>query len=179
MSAIAVRSRIAPRTEDVGVRLDNAANQWIKALTEPVQGRPAGEPNFKVFPEVLQYELTRLLIAPLRAEKQIFGLLTLGRTAEAGFDPPAIAVVQRTARLLAAVLERDALQRGLLERKLVDRAKGILQQRQRLSEEQADRLLRSDSRRRGVSMINVAKEIIDTHVQQGGRLHPKFWRQTI
>jgi GAF domain-containing protein len=178
VSAIAVRSRIAPRTEDIGVRLDNAAHEWIKALTGPLQGRPAGESNFKVFPEVLQYDLKRLVIAPLRAEKQMFGLLTLGRSVEAGFDPPAIEMVQRTARLLTAVLERDFLQRGLLERKLVDRAKGILQQRRRLSEEQAYQQLRDDSHSRGIPMIDVAKEIIDIHVQQGGRFEAEAWRET-
>ncbi len=61
----------------------------------------------------------------------------------------------------------------------MDRAKGILQQRRRLSEEQAYQLLRDDSRRRGIPMIDVAKEIIDTYVQQGGRFQAEAWRQTI
>lgn len=179
VSAIAVQSSIAARTKGVGVRLGNAANEWIKALTGPVQGNAAVEPNFKMFPEVVQYELKRLLIAPLRTGKHLFGLLTLGRSVEADIDPTAIEVIQRTARLLTAVLERDFLQQGLLERKLVERAKGILQQRRRLSEEQAYLLLRDDSRRRGISIVNLAKEIIDTHVQRGGRFQSEVWRQTI
>jgi response regulator NasT len=54
-----------------------------------------------------------------------------------------------------------------LERKLVERAKGILQQRRRLSEEQAYLLLRNNSRRRRMPMVNLAREIIDVSVQTG------------
>jgi AmiR/NasT family two-component response regulator len=67
--------------------------------------------------------------------------------------------------LLTAVLERDSLRQKLVERKLVERAKGILQQRRKLSEEQAYLLLRNNSRRRRMPMVNLAKEIIELAVQ--------------
>jgi AmiR/NasT family two-component response regulator len=97
----------------------------------------------------------------------LLGLLTLGRPDSTGFDSAAIEVAQRAGRLLLAVLERDSLQQKLLERKLVERAKGILQQRRRLSEEQAYLLLRNNSRRRRMPMVTLAREIIDVSVQAG------------
>lgn len=179
VSAVVVRSSIAARVKDVGVKLGSATNEWIHALTGPAQSMAAGEPNFGKFPEVVQFGLKRLLIAPLRTEDRSFGLLTLGRSVESEFDPSAIEVAHRTARLLTAVLEHDFLQEELLERKLVERARGILQERRRLSEQQAYLALRNDSRRRGISMVDVAKEIIDTYVQEGGRFHREVWRRTI
>lgn len=179
VNSIATRSEIAAGVKTARVTLTTDTSQWIDDLVEPVQGGSGGEPNFEKFPEVLQYGLKRLLIAPLRTEEHLLGLLTLGRTVETSFDPAAIEVVHRTARLLTAVLERDFLQRKLLERKVVERAKGILQQRRRLSEEQAYLLLRNDSRRRGIPMIDLAKEIIEKYAQPGARFQPEVWRLMI
>src|ERR1019366_3922582 len=103
---------------------------------------------------------------------QLFGFLTLGRVSETSFDQAALEVAQRAGRLLTAVLERDTLQQKLVERKLVERAKGILQQRRRLSEEQAYLLLRNNSRRRRIPMANLAKEIIQVSVVHGVGAEP-------
>jgi len=162
--AITVRSVVAPRVKDVGVTLTATTSQWIESLVSPVQGKPSAEPNFEKFPEVLQYQLKRLLVAPLRTEDRLLGILTLGRRAETNFEPAALEVAERAGRLLTAVLERDSLRQKLVDRKLVERAKGILQKRRKLSEEQAYLLLRNNSRRRRMPMVNLAKEIIDVSV---------------
>jgi hypothetical protein len=172
-NAITSRSSIAARVKDVGVTLSSATSQWIESLAGPTQGRPAAEPNFERFPEVLQYQLKRLVIVPLRTENDRLGLLTLGRPTETTFEPAAIKVAQRAGRLLTAVLERNSLQQKLVERKLVERAKGILQQRRKLSEEQAYFLLRNNSRRRRMLMVNLAKEIIESYVH---RDTPREWQ---
>ena len=166
--AIAARSSSAARVKDVGVTLSPATSQWLESLAGPAQGTPSTEPNFEKFPEVLQYQLKRLIVVPLRTENEIFGLLTLGRFVGSAFDQPALEVAHGVGRVLTAVLERDSLRQKLLERKLVERAKGILQQRRRLSEEQAYLLLRNNSRRRRLPMANLAKEIIETHAQASG-----------
>jgi transcriptional regulator with GAF, ATPase, and Fis domain len=165
LNGVTARSSITARVKDVGVTLSNATSQWIDSLAGAVQGTPA-ESNLERFPEVLQYQLKRLIVVPLRTDNDLLGLLTLGRLADSSFDPLAIEVAQRAGRLLTAVLERDSLQQKLLERKLVERAKGILQQRRKLSEEQAYLLLRNNSRRRRMLMVNLAKEIIESYVQR-------------
>ena len=168
LNAIAAQSSGAARVKDVGVTLSAATSRWFESLTVPVQGAPSTEPNFEKFPEVLQYQLKRLIVVPLRTENDILGLLTLGRFADGAFDQPALEVAHRAGRVLTAVLERDSLQQKLVGRKLVERAKGILQQRRRLSEEQAYILLHNTSRRRKIPMANLAKEIIEAHVQAAG-----------
>jgi hypothetical protein len=173
LNAVSARSSLAARVKDVGVTLSAATSQWIESVTGTTQGSPATDPHFEKFPEVLQYNLKRVMVAPLRTENDFFGLLTLGRAIDAPFDQPALDVAQRAGRLLTAVLERDSLQHKLLERKLVERAKGILQQRRRLSEEQAYLLLRNNSRRRRMPMVNLAKEIIETCVPAEG---PRRWQ---
>lgn len=165
LNAVAARLSGAARVKDVGVTLSAATSRWLESLAGPVQGTPSTDPNFEKFPEVLQYQLKRMIIVPLRTAEDIFGLLTLGRLVDSTFDEPALEVASGVGRLLTAVLERDLLQQKLVERKLIERAKGILQQRRRLSEEQAYILLHNNSRRRKVPMVTLAKEIIETHVQ--------------
>ena len=121
--------------------------------------------GFERFPEVFQYHLKRLAVVPLRAGN-LLGLLTLGRAEETSFNPSELETAQRAARLLAAVRERDSLQQDLLDRKLVERARGILQRRRRLSAEQAYRLMRNSSRRRRVPMANLAKQIVEASLRR-------------
>lgn len=160
LKAVAVRSCVETRVKDAGVSINAAINNWIERLPGLVQGSPAGGAFFERFPEVLQFRLKRLAVLPLRAG-ELMGLLTLGRAAEESFKSEEIDTAYRVGRLLTAVLERDSLQQKLLERKLVERAKGILQHRRRLSEEQAYLLLRNHSRRRRTPMVDLAREIIE------------------
>jgi GAF domain-containing protein len=164
LNAVAVRASVEPHLNNVGTTLSRDTTRWLLSLACAVHGRPASEPNFSRFPETLQYRVERLAIVPLRSENNLFGLLTVGRTTETPFDSAPLEFVQRAGRLLTALLERDTLRQKLAERKLVERAKGILQQRRRLSEEQAYLLLRNSSRSRRIPMANLAKEIIEGSV---------------
>ena len=158
--ATAARSSLPTRVRGASVFVNSVMSKWIESLPGPAQGNPEEGGAFEKFPDALQYHLRRLLIVPLRSG-ELLGLLTLGRAEDADFNPYQIETAQRVARLLTAVLERDLLQRKLVERTLVERAKGILQHRRKLSEEQAYILLRNNSRRRRIPIVNLAKEIVE------------------
>jgi GAF domain-containing protein len=163
-NAVARRAGLPVRVPDVGATLSDTASQWLEDLRGPAQGKPSLDPFFEKFPEVIQHRLERVLVTPLRGAEELLGILTIGRSQDRDFDENAIEVAQRSARLLTAVIERDSLQQKLAERKLVERAKGILQRRRRLSEEQAYLMLRNTSRRRRKPMAELAKEIIETQL---------------
>jgi GAF domain-containing protein len=162
IKAIAARSVVPSRVLDAGVTLSLGTSRWLESLTGIVQGASRRDVNFENFPEALQYQVKRLIVVPLRSESRLLGLLTLGRAMDTVFVEEDLHIASRAGRLLGAVLERDALQQKLVERKLVERAKGLLQQRRRLSEEQAYLLLRNNSRRRRMPMAELAKEIIES-----------------
>lgn len=165
LSAIAARSIIAKRVSNAGVTVSAPMSKWIESLAGPVQGDPAEGAFFDRFPEVFQYHLKRLAVFPLRAGSELLGLLTLGRAEERSFDDDGITAGLRAARSLTAVLERDSLRHKLLETKVVERAKGILQERRRLTENQAYRTLLDDSRRRRIPMAARAQEIIELYTE--------------
>jgi GAF domain-containing protein len=161
LTAVAGRSTLEAHIKDVGVTLSGIVTRWLNSLAGPVHGRPSSEPHFEKFPETLLYRAQRLAIVPLRVEDKLFGLLTLGRVEESPFTPTQLETAGRAARLLTALLERETLRLKLTERKLVERAKGILQRHRRLSEEQAYLMLRNNSRRRRLPMAELAREIIE------------------
>jgi GAF domain-containing protein len=165
LRAIAARSDSPSRLRDTGVTFSIEASRWLDTLSGAVQGAPRSDPHFEKFPEALQYQTKRLIVVPLRSDDRLLGILTVGRSKDLVFGPADVEVAQRAGRLLTAILERDALQQKLVERKLVERAKGILQQRRRLSEEEAYLMLRTNSRRRRIPMVSLAKEIIEAQLQ--------------
>jgi len=159
--AVAARSAIALRIPELGVTIGEEATAILRRTTEPFHATRVGDERFANLPECLQYSVRNLLIFPLRAGDRVLGFLTLGRTSDEPFEAAAIPAARPFAGVAAAVLERDALHVALKERKLVERAKGILQRRRRLSEEEAYNLLRDQSRRARRAMVDVAEEIIN------------------
>jgi GAF domain-containing protein len=163
LDAVARQSTLTSPLTDFDTTLSGAASHWLEDLTEPVQGKPSRDQLFQELPEVVQHGLGYLLVAPIAGVEGLLGILTLGRrSGSCEFDADAVGVARRSASLLAAAIERDSLQQKLQERKLMERAKGILQSRRRLSEHQAYLFLRSESRRRRLPMAELAREIIET-----------------
>ena len=159
--AAAIRSGIQPLIRNAGVTLTEAASSWLFGLNEPAQGNAGNDERLERFPERLQFGVETILVVSFRSGEKLLGILTLSRRHGGAFDAEAVNLARRTARLIAAVIERDDLHQVLRERKVVERAKGILQQRRGLSEERAYLLLRNTSRRRRLPMFEVAREIID------------------
>ena len=80
------------------------------------------------------------------------------------------AVVSALAReeLLEPLRARvEELERALSERKLIEKAKGLLMERERISEDQAFRMMRAQSMKSRSSMAKLAEEIIGTALRQG------------
>ena len=122
------------------------------------------------YPELARTSgLTSLLAAPLLSQGKAIGSINVytrdGRTfgdAEIAFVSVAAgqaAIAIQNARLMAETVD---MKRSLEARKLIDRAKGILQHKHGLTEDQAYVRLRDESRRVERSMRDLAEAIILT-----------------
>jgi GAF domain-containing protein len=158
--AIAARVDVAPRIPELGATLSVEATAALRQGDRPLQASTDTDPRFAGLPEVLQYGLKRLLVFPLRGRDGLLGVMTIGRASDQGFDLRAVQFALSVARVIEAVIERDALQEELKSRKLMERAKGILQQRSGISEEDAYLQLRLRSRQLRRPMADIAREII-------------------
>jgi GAF domain-containing protein len=159
--AIAARVDVAPRVPELSATLSSEATATLRLCNRPLQTSIDTDSRFAGLPEVLQYGLKRLLVFPLRGRDGLLGIMTIGRNSDQGFDLRAVQFALSVARLVAAVLERDALQEELKSRKLMERAKGILQRSSGISEEDAYLQLRLRSRQLRRPMADIAREIID------------------
>ena len=70
--------------------------------------------------------------------------------------------------------EMDALRQDLEDRKITERAKGILMKRADMTEAEAHKRLQKQSIQRKVKMVEVAKVIIDAESIMNGFLEPSL-----
>jgi len=110
---------------------------------------------------------------PLRDNGSV-GALNLYSTRERGFDETAITISQIFARQATIALRNaatdrasrrlsDQLNEALLSRDLIGQAKGILMQREGISDEEAFEMLRTASQNANVKLRVVAQRIVDEH----------------
>lgn len=159
--AIAARTLAAPKIPELGVTLGVEATALLSRGMEPFQTEHSGDERFANLPETLQFGIRHVAVFPLRANESLLGFMTLGRADAEPFTDEAIQTALPVARVVTAVLERDALRVALRERKLVERAKGLIQKRRAISEEEAYLILRNQSRRSRRPMAELAEEIIN------------------
>jgi signal transduction protein with GAF and PtsI domain len=136
-------------------------------------GTPAGVLDVAAEKEYRYPELARkaglasLLCAPLLAREKAIGALNIYTREQRRFSEDEIGFVRVVAHLAAIAVENARLMAETLEmkrtlesRKLVERAKGILQHRHGLTEEEAYLRLRSESRRLRRPMRELAEAVI-------------------
>ncbi len=158
-----------------------AAQRWLDEL-QPAGVATAGEANFAWFPETVAPEIASLLVFPLRAEQKPTGVLTFSRRSARVYGEVEIEkVVKLSDALVAAMREHERrrevellreklrsarqvnneLEKRLAVRKLVERAKGLLQTHYKWTEEEAYYHLRRTSRQQRTPMAVIAQRTID------------------
>ncbi len=147
-----------------------AANQSVVALS----ANAAGDPRFKRFQELVEDTYQAFLSAPLVSKGEAIGVVNAHHREPHRHSPQEIATLvfigeqlgvaistslleEEKARLLE---ETQEMKRVLETRKLVERAKGILQRQRKISEEEAYLHLRNQSRRMRRPMRELAEAII-------------------
>jgi AmiR/NasT family two-component response regulator len=142
----------------------------------------AEDPSFHSYPETVASEVSTLMVSPLRVEQKLVGILTLSRKARRRYGRPEIETAAKLGKALVAAmgdqeLEREvtalrarlrsvnqenmALEKRLAERKLMERAKGLLQVHYGWTEEDAYYHLRRTSRQQRTPMAVIAQRVID------------------
>jgi GAF domain-containing protein len=180
------------RIPRVSMRLPAAVRRWLEGLREPVV-LTADDSRFTSFPETSALDLAGLLVSPLCREHGLAGILTLSRTEKRAFGPGEIAAVAKASDALMAAMkeaeerrevealreklrsarqENSHLEKKLAERKLVERAKGLLQEEHRWTEEDAYYHLRRTSRQQRTPMAVIAQRVIDVAVARETEREP-------
>jgi hypothetical protein len=150
------------------------------ARTTPIVLHQAAQadPRFQVFPEIGKNRFEGIVSIPLLDGGAAVGLMNVCRSRAVplqardlafllGLSVPIGGLVASSMARAALQREVDKLTRQLADRKLLERAKGLLQSSHNLTEEDAYFAIRNASRRRRVPMRKVAEQVIDGTFQVG------------
>lgn len=145
------------------------ANEWLTKRREPVVlWRLAYvDSRYKLFNDAPEDTTEVFLCFPININEKLAGVLNLYNGAELTHDANDLNLLSVASSLLSVAVERTRLRdencqltEQLESRKVIERAKGVLQRDMQITEEDAYLTLQHESRRRRISMKEVAAAIL-------------------
>ena len=138
---------------------------------QPISVLDVTQADGYMYPEIAAREgLKSLLSVPMMVKKRPAGVLNLYTATEHRFSEDEIRVLSTIANQAAVAIENTrlleqsvALQKTLEDRKLVEKAKGVLMQQAHLSEVEAFRTLQKQSMEKRKTMREIAEAILLAH----------------
>jgi uroporphyrinogen-III synthase len=175
---LVLRASKNPHPDEVGqlsLRLGQGITGWVAKHHQPVAiARNAfQDPRFQFFNELPEDRYESFLSVPLLSRGRTVGVINLQNREPHTYSKTEIRLISTIGFLVGAEIElarleekSSQLSEELETRKVVERAKGILQRESRLSEEEAYLTLRRQSRQQRKSMKEVAEGIIAAESQR-------------
>jgi uroporphyrinogen-III synthase len=151
------------------LRVGQGITGWVAEHLEPVVlDRDAfQDPRFNLFSELPEDHYEAFLSVPILCRGRVVGVINLQHRLPHVHSPRDIKLISTIGFLVGAEIERARLESEVSQlsqrlemRKVVERAKGILQRDLGLSEEDAYRLLQRQSRQMRKSMKDVAEAVV-------------------
>lgn len=176
---IVLRASQVPHAADLGhlrLKMGEGVTGWVAEHKSVVAlaSNASEDHRFKRFPALVEDTYEAFLSVPLVNKGDIIGVINVHHRQEHEHTPDEIALLTFVGEQMGTAISRSELEeenarlldaaeeakRQLEIRKLVERAKGILQIRQNLTEEEAYLRLRNESRRLRRPMRELAEAII-------------------
>src|ERR1700684_2167252 len=183
---LVLRASKNPHPEAVVDRLKLRVGQgitgWVAAHQEPVAvaEKAALDPRFKFFHELPEDSYEAFLSVPLMCRGRVVGVINLQHRQHHVYRRREIRLISTVGFLVGAEIEMARLEDAnsnlweqLQTRKVVERAKGILQRDLGLSEEQAYLTLQRQSRQKRKAMKEIAEAIVLSDEVRGNSTSPK------
>ena len=174
-----LRASQLPHASDLGslrMKIGEGVTGWVAEHQSPVAlpSNAASDPRFKIFPALIEDTYEAFLSVPLVSKGKAIGVINVHHREPHHHSPEEMATIsfigeQMGSAIAKSLLEEEnvrlaeetaEMKRQLETRKAVERAKGILQRRQNLTEEEAYLRMRNESRRLRRPMKDLAEAII-------------------
>ena len=153
------------------IKLGQGITGWVAEHREPVIVSECAyeDSRFKLFNELPEDRFESFLSVPTVSGGHLVGVINLQNRTRYQYSKREISLVATLGFLVGGEIERARLETENLElsdqletRKLVERAKGILQRELKINEEESYQTLQRESQQRRKSMKEVAEAIILT-----------------
>jgi len=174
-----LRASLLPHVSDLGnlrMKMGEGVTGWVAEHQSPValSSKAAGDPRSKIFPALVEDTYEAFLSVPLVNRGKAIGIVNIHHRQKHEHTPAEIATIsfigeQMGGAIAKSLLEEEnarlaeetaEMKRQLETRKSVERAKGILQKRHNMTEEEAYLRMRNESRRLRRPMKDLADAII-------------------
>ncbi len=164
------------------LRVGQGITGWVAENQEPVAiaEKAALDPRFQFFHELPEDSYEAFLSVPLMCRSRVVGVINLQHRQHHVYRRREIRLISTIGFLVGAEIEMARLEDAnfnlaeqLQTRKIVERAKGILQRDLGLSEEQAYLTLQRQSRQKRKAMKEIAEAVVLSDEVKGGLPEPK------
>jgi len=165
----ASRNRHPDVVDRLKLRIGQGITGWVAEHREPVaiSEKAWQDPRFEIFQALPEDTFEAFLSVPLTCRSRVVGVINLQHRAPHVYKPKEIRMISAIGFLVGAEIElarleevNSNLSEQLQTRKVVERAKGILQRDLRMSEEQAYLALQRQSRQKRKPMREIAEAIV-------------------
>ena len=155
--------------DHLGLRLGQGITGWVAEHREPVviDRGALRDPRFESFKDLPEDSFEAFLSVPLLARDGLVGVINVQHRQPHHYTPWEVQTVSTLGFLVGAEIEmarleieKNALSDQLESRKLIERAKGLLQHDHNIREEDAYRMMQKESRQRRKSMREIAEAVI-------------------
>jgi uroporphyrinogen-III synthase len=160
------------------MKIGEGITGWVAQHRQPVavSRNAAIDARFQVFNELPEDLFQSFLSVPLLSRGRVVGVINLQKRAPHEYSEREITLISTIGFLVGAEIEMARLEKEKSEladrlevRKLIERAKGILQRDMNIGEQEAYLMLQSESQRRRTSMKNIADEVVLSDAVKQGR----------
>lgn len=154
------------------VKLGQGITGWVAKHRQPVvvAQNAALDPRFQFFNELPEDRFEAFLSVPLLSRGRVVGVINLQNIDPHQYSEREITLLSTVGFLVGAEVEMARLEKEKSQladrlelRKLVERAKGILQQELRITEQQAYVMLQRQSQQLRKSMKDIAEAVTLSH----------------
>jgi uroporphyrinogen-III synthase len=169
---LVLRASMVPHADMVdrlGIPVGEGVTGWVAQYHEPVAipAKASDDPRFHAFHNLPEDRFEALLSVPIVCMGRVVGVINVQHREPYVHSPTQIRLLSTLGVLVGAEIERARLEvenseltTRLETRKIVDRAKGVLQRDLGLTEEDAYRMMQRESRQRRKSMRDLAEAIL-------------------
>lgn len=174
-----LRASLVPHAEDLGhlrMKMGEGVTGWVAEHQSPValSSNAAMDPRFKNFPTLVEDTYEAFMSVPVITAGKAIGVINVHHREQHPHSAEEISTLQFIGEQMGTAIAKSLLEeenarlteetaeakRQLETRKVVERAKGILQRRESITEEEAYLRMRNESRRLRRPMKELAEAII-------------------
>lgn len=169
LTLVASKNPHKPELGEIHLAEGEGITGWVAQHRQPVaiDEKAYLDSRFKYFQELPEDKYESFLSIPILDESGVVGVMNFQNNKPYTFSEEQITVLESIGKIVASAFVNSALDEKILsleekleERKIIEKAKGILMKARKLTEEEAFRVIRKEAMNKRKSLKEIAEAIL-------------------